>query len=179
MDADFDNDAQADDDVLAGRSEDVTMKPSGYKKILWETFGDLTDDQLMALVIYGESRGESREGQIAVGTVIMERVDHREWDGTTIKGVCLLPYQFSCLLPADPNFKQLALIASDFDVALMKSESLSNCYGIARGLLAGTIERNQLLAEHHCVQYKAVGCPAAWADKMRLLTIIGSHEFYI
>ncbi|MFA6290133.1 MAG: cell wall hydrolase [Victivallales bacterium] len=155
------------------------MKTSDLKKLLYSTFGDLRDDQLLGLVDYGESRGEPREGQIAVGTVILERVDHRDWDGKTIKEVCLLPYQFSCLLPDDPNFKQLALIASGFEAALMKSSVLTGCHEIAKGLLDGTIPRNPLLAEHHCMQYKVVGCKAAWADKMRLILIIGHHEFYV
>jgi hypothetical protein len=155
------------------------MNSMELKRLLRATFGDLADDQLLALIIYGESRGESREGKIAVGTVILERVDHRDWDGKTIKEVCLMPYQFSCLLPFDPNFKQLALIASNFDAALMKSDVLTTCHGIARGLLDGTVERDPLLSGHHCLQYKVVGCKAAWADKMRLISIIGHHEFFI
>lgn len=155
------------------------MKSPGLKKLLWSTFGDLADDQLLALTIYGESRGEPREGRIAVGTVILERVDNRDWDGKTIKEVCLMPYQFSCFLPGDPNFKLLAGIAADYDVALLKMPALDRCDGIARGLLDGTIPRDPLLADHNCTQYKAVGCEAAWSNKMRLLVAIGRHEFFV
>jgi N-acetylmuramoyl-L-alanine amidase len=154
------------------------MKSSELKRLLYQTFGDLADDQLLALAMYGEARGESMEGKVAMGSVVLERVDHRDWDGKTIKEVLLLNYQFSAFLPNDPNFKQLALIASDFDAALMKSAALSVCYDVARGLLNGTIPRDPIIAAHNICQYKVIGCPAAWADKMRLVATIGAHEFY-
>ena len=50
-------------------------------------FGFLSDDKLLCLTIYAEARGEPREGKIAVGSVILERVDHRNWDGKNIKEV--------------------------------------------------------------------------------------------
>jgi len=154
------------------------MTALDLKKILYATFGSLTDDRLLALTIYGEARGESREGKIAVGSVILERVDHRDWDGRTIKEVCLMPWQFSCFLPQDPNFKPLAFIADDFDLALQKSDSLRACYDIARGLLGGAIPRDAIIAEHHATQYKTIDCKASWAAKMRKVATVNHHEFF-
>lgn len=51
------------------------------KDILCNTFGHLVDSQIMGLTIYGEARGELTAGKIAVGSIILERVDHRDWDG--------------------------------------------------------------------------------------------------
>ena len=59
------------------------------------------------LTIYGEARGELNVGRIAVGSVILERIDLQGWMGKTIQQVCLMPYQFSCYLPDDPNFHWL------------------------------------------------------------------------
>jgi spore germination cell wall hydrolase CwlJ-like protein len=67
------------------------MKTSDLKELLLDTFGHLSDKQLMALTIYGEARGEAKEGKVAVGSVILERVEHRRWDGETIPEVCLMP----------------------------------------------------------------------------------------
>lgn len=55
------------------------MKES-HKKIYNQNikdFGKLSPSEILALTLYGEARGESREGKIGVGTVILERVQHR------------------------------------------------------------------------------------------------------
>lgn len=161
------------------------MKYTDLKDILWTTFGHLTDAELMALVIYGEARGESRDGKIAVGSVILERVDHRQWDGENIHDVCLMPYQFSCLLPDDPNFEPLSFIADDFDLKRSRSSLLSECYLIARGLINGEIPRTPEIAANHICQYVTAAYRKAapiqsnrWWEKMKLAATIGSHEFY-
>jgi hypothetical protein len=142
------------------------------------TFGHLTDIQLMSLVIYGEARGESRDGKIAVGSVILERVDHRDWDGKTIQEVCLMPFQFSCLLPADPNFQALKLIAEDWQSKFLRAQDLQECYQVADGLIKSDIPRTPEIAVNHCCQYKTISCGAAWAAKMKLILTIENHQFY-
>ena len=132
----------------------------------------------MALTIYGEARGESREGKIAVGSVILERVEHREWDGKTLHEVCLMPYQFSCYLPGDPNFHALRLIAQDWETKAMRSMAMSECYQIATGLIDGIIPRTPEIAAAHCCQYKTIRARAAWAKKMKVILTINQHEFY-
>ena len=154
------------------------MKTPDLKKLLNQRFGHLPDDRLLALTIYGEARGESRDGKIAMASVVLERVDHRNWDGDTIHAVCLMPWQFSCFLPGDPNFPQLARIAEDFDAALQKSAALVVCHDIARGVLDGRIPRDPIVAATHAVQYCTVDCRPKWAAKMREVAQIGRHIFY-
>ena len=155
------------------------MKKSELKSTLWDTFGHLSEAQLMALTIYGEARGEEREGKIAVGSVILERVDNRDWDGKTLHEVCLMPWQFSCFLPGDPNFKALKLIAEDWDTKIARSKVMSECYSIASGLMDGTIPRTPTIAEKNVCQYKTKAAKAAWANKMERVAVIGHHEFYV
>ena len=143
---------------------------------IYQVFGDQNDIQIMALTLYGEARGESREGRIAVGTVILNRVDRRGWMGRTIKEVCLKPYQFSCFLPDDPNFKILHLITLGWTEKLQQSSVLRECLAIAKGMINGEIPRDERLRE--AINYKAVGCRAAWASKMRRVIKIGNHVFY-
>ena len=154
------------------------MKSAELKSMLWEIFSGLTEAQIMALTIYGEARGEPYEGKVAVGSVILERVEHRDWDGKTLHEVCLMPYQFSCFLPADPNFKALKLIAGDWGTKIARSKVLSECYAITSGLLDGTIPRTPEIAAAHCCQYKTRRATAAWAKKMKVILTIGQHEFY-
>ena len=154
------------------------MERTELIKLLGSDFGHLLGDQLMALTIFGEARGETRDGKIAVGSVILERVEHRKWDGETIKEVCLMPYQFSCFLPNDPNYPRLKRIAKEWDASLLGSMSLYHCYAIARGLIDGTIPRDPIIKAEHATQYLTVDCEAAWEKKMRKVMTLGRHDFY-
>lgn len=159
------------------------MKTTALKEFLQDTFGHLTDQQLMALTIYGEARGEEYAGKVAVASVILERVKHRKWDGEDIQSVCLMPYQFSCFLPDDPNFPALKLIAADWDNKFMQSAELRECCNVVALLMSGSILKTAAIEENHACQYlttalrKSKACPA-WAKKMKLVATIGNHEFY-
>lgn len=145
-----------------------------------DDFGHLAPDQVMALTIYGEARGEHRAGRIAVGTVILERVDHRPWDGDNIIDVCLWPYQFSCFLPGDPNRDMLRRAAEHWATYYAQSRSMQECYDLARGLIDGAIPRDPDLAAAHCCQYLTTAAKAnvKWWKKMNFVKKIGAHEFY-
>jgi len=154
------------------------MDSHALRALLLSTFGKLDDKQIMALTIWGESRGEIHDGKIAVGTVILNRVDHHDWEGNTIQAVCLCPYQFSCYLPNDPNEVKMKSIADNWDTSYQSSSVLQECYEVASGLIDGTIPRTPILAERKVCQYKTVGCEASWADVMILVTTIGHQEFW-
>lgn len=160
------------------------MKPR-LKRILDTNFlryGHLSDAQVMAMTIWGEARGEPRDGKIAVGSVILERVEHRKWDGQTIKEVCFWPYQFSCYLDADPNAHRLMSIAADFGRAAKGDGSLSECFDIAQGLLDGTVHRDPDIARTHACQYLASWCKktmsVSWWKDFKFVKRVGGHEFY-
>jgi spore germination cell wall hydrolase CwlJ-like protein len=137
-------------------------------------FHQLTDAQLLAVCLYGEARGESDCGKIAVASTIKERVKQGGWYGLGYKGVILKPYQFSCFNCSDPNFTKLFEIAGDFSRSVDKSATLRRCYEIARGIIEGSIQ--QTLRSTH---YKTHGCKASWADKMKKIATVDSHSFYM
>jgi N-acetylmuramoyl-L-alanine amidase len=139
-----------------------------------DKFKALSDQQILALTIYGEARGESTQGRCAVGSVILERVKRGGWFGKTIPTVCLLPFQFSCYLPNDPNYKKLYAIASDWDYFVGIDNALKECSDIAGALINGRIQPN-IIATH----YKTLNCAASWAGQMRKVGVIGHHEFFI
>lgn len=178
------------------------MKRTEIKDLLLETFGHLTYQQLMMLTVYGEARGEPYEGKVAVGSVILERVDHREWDGDTIHEVCLMPYQFSCYLPDDPNFQALKLIASDWDNKFTQSPDLRECAKVTALLLSGSISETPEIEENKACQYVTTAYRShqdkqaavlqeagkkdalkklnqkRWWIRMKRVATIGNHEFY-
>ena len=139
------------------------------------SFTNLSNDKLLALVIYGEARGEPTEGKQAVGEVILNRVRKGGWFGDTIAKVVLKPYQFSCFLPSDPNYRILTGIAADWDNRYTHDIVLQACLKVATGLLAGS--HTLLLPEGTCY-YKVIGCPASWAAGMVKVATIGHQEFF-
>ena len=78
------------------------------KSIAQSSAGHTSDLQLLARAINGEARGESYEGQVAVGAVILNRVKHSDFPNT-IAGVIYQPGAFTAVsdgqinVPIDEN----------------------------------------------------------------------------
>jgi spore germination cell wall hydrolase CwlJ-like protein len=143
-------------------------------------FVHLDEAQIMALTIWREAGGEPYEGKQAVGSVILERVDHRDWDGRTIHEVCLWPYQFSCFLPDDPNRKKMVIASHDFAGAIRSDSTLSKCYDLAKGMIAKEIPRNVDAVQYLNpveVQSWGIALPE-WTRTMKKVASIGHHDFY-
>jgi spore germination cell wall hydrolase CwlJ-like protein len=69
------------------------------------------DRDILARTLWGEARGESLAGQIAVAWTIRNRVNdgrNKSWWGEGYAGVCEAKYQFSCWNANDPNFPFLS-----------------------------------------------------------------------
>jgi len=131
----------------------------------------LSDAEVLALTMYGEARGETFEGILAVGSVILQRVKLNHWFGKGVKGVCLKPYQFSCYNQNDPNFPKLIKIAND--ISACKDSKFALCLGLAESLLDGSVQPNITAA-----YYKVIGCKASWEAGMEKVASIGHHEFF-
>lgn len=72
-------------------------------KILGASSNNNTSDlQLLARAINGEARGESYEGQVAVGAVILNRVNHPDFPNT-IAGVIYQPGAFTAVSDGQIN----------------------------------------------------------------------------
>ena len=130
--------------------------------------------ELIAKTIWGEGRGESYQGKVAIGNVIVNRYKiskatrKSDWWGNTIEQIILHPYQFSCHNHNDPNKAKIAkLTTADYHYR----ESLK----IARGILSGTIKDNTRGATHYFA-YRVVR--PRWARSMRKTRRIGNHDFY-
>lgn len=61
-----------------------------------------SDYNLLARVISAEARGESYEGQVAVGAVILNRVSHSSFPDT-VAGVCYQNGAFTCMTDGQIN----------------------------------------------------------------------------
>jgi len=157
------------------------MKPE-HRQI----FESLTDWQLMGLCIEREASGEPYEGKVAVGTVILERVDHRNWDGKTVREVILKPWQFSWTMEeAGKNYyEESVYIAANWVDAYRHSKALQECCDIATKMIMHDIPRDPDLAAVNCCQYLNPKVAKASKEKwlkggMKVVKVIGHHEFFV
>lgn len=98
-----------------------------------------TPHDVLARTLWGEARGEDRRGREMVANVIMNRVNldlgrdgKPDWWGEGVIAVCLMPFQFSCWLPRDPNRKKLLAVTEADPV-------FRECVEIASAAIAGTL----------------------------------------
>jgi N-acetylmuramoyl-L-alanine amidase len=136
------------------------------------TSGFVPDDiDVMARTIMGEARGESEQGKIAVGWVILNRAKSGKWFGGNgdIFAVCRKPFQFSCWNIGDPNRPIIINVkASDPD--------FDKCLTSAKKVLSGSVADPTGEATHYFANY--ISAPA-WAQPPAKLTVkIGVHNFY-
>lgn len=125
----------------------------------------------MAKTVWGEARGESVKGQIAVAWVIKNRADNPRWWGKTIEEVCLKKYQFSCWLESDPNKAKMDKLTE---------EDLKDQIEICQSVLDEKVSDPTDGANH----YHTTGILPSWIRNDEDDTIkqpiatIGNHLFY-
>ncbi|MCI8593803.1 MAG: spore cortex-lytic enzyme [Oscillospiraceae bacterium] len=109
---------------------------------------------LLARVISAEARGEPYSGQVAVGAVILNRVEHPSFPNS-ISGVVYQPGAFSCM--DDGQFNQ--------PVA-------DSCYRAAREALAGSDPSGGAI-----YYFNPDTATSAWIWSRPLIKVIGKHRF--
>jgi len=145
---------------------------------------DDSEMDILARTIYGEARGESADGKIAVGCVIVNRAKlgakyreqkdkrHPLFGNGTLQDAAQRPWQFSCWNSNDPNRdKLMAVQAGDvhFDRCRAAAERAVTGYDITDG------------ATHYHTLQRPNGVkqwPPAWAVGARKTKEIGQHVFY-
>jgi hypothetical protein len=140
-----------------------------------EKFKDLTDKQLLTLLIYGEARGEPVEGQIAVASVVRNRVKISQKLGLTWRDIILKPRQFSCFNEDDPNYPKLCKIAEGiFD----EPPLIRQIIWVAEGILYDRCMDNTKGATHYVTKKLFLSSEKpSWVNKMAVTAEIGSHVF--
>lgn len=118
--------------------------------------------KLSEALVY-EARSESIEGQIAVASVILNRVEHpKRWPNTVI-GVIEDRHQFSYL----QDYKRQRSPTQD---------DWKKAYIVAFKVMNGIWERNTK-ADHY-LNPKAVSRMPTWTRKYQKVAVIDNHHFY-
>lgn len=126
---------------------------------------DLFDLETAARTVWGEARGESQEGRVAVARVIVNR--WRADSSATLEAVCRKPKQFSCWNADDPNAHKARDVQWD-DATL-------------RACLSAVLEAldpKRPDPTHGSKHYHVTNMQAWWASGRTPVVTIGHHHFY-
>ena len=113
-----------------------------------------SDVDLLAKIISAESRGEPYQGQVAVGAVILNRIEHPS-SPNTLAGVIYQPGAFSCLYDGGVN----APVAD-------------SAYRAARDAINGNDPSGGAV-----YYYNPAKSTNKWIFSRPVITVIGSHRF--
>jgi len=127
---------------------------------------------LLTAVLYGEARGETLPGKIAVACVIRNRVEHPGWWGKNYKGVILKPKQFSCMSQNDANFDDVAMALGD---GLIKEMAWRECRWAAMGAIGNWYGDITNGANHY---HTSDVSPPPWSKGKDPVCVLGKHLFY-
>lgn len=120
--------AEATYEAIKAQYEEELRLAALARQSAWRDISEVTfeegDRYLLANLIYCEAGGESYEGQLAVGAVVVNRLLSSRYPDT-ITGVIYQSYQFSPVLDG-----HLAL-------ALANDRATANCYAAADAAMAG------------------------------------------
>lgn len=93
----------------------------------------LSQEEILALTLYGESRGEPIQGQIAVANVVRNRVLTQKM---SYRNICLAPKQFSCWNENDPNYVLLTGLAEEIKNGKpITDKYMKQCFWVAMGIV--------------------------------------------
>jgi Cell wall hydrolyses involved in spore germination len=125
---------------------------------------------ILARTIYGEARGESWEGKVAVAWTVMNRVARKSWYGRNVVEVCLKPFQYSCWLESDPNSALLKRVNLD-------DSNFRQCLAAALLVYDRVIPDTVNGATHYYAL--SMPTPPKWASSMKSVAVLGGHKFFV
>lgn len=142
----------------------------------------MTDRVAVICTVVGEAAREPIEGQVAVASVIRNRVQHPRWWGKGWRGVCHAPAQYSCWWESNENSQRVYALAD----ALMRKavgntgpSSLSQIEWLVSGVMEGQLLDNTNRADHYLTTqlWKSPAAPA-WAKTKMPVATRASHTFF-
>ncbi len=149
----FQRDAGLQVDGVAGQE---TLKALGVQNGSSNSYGDYSsaDYELLARIISAEARGEPYLGQVAVGAVVLNRIEHPSFPDT-LSGVVYQNGAFSCLY--DGQFHE---------------EVADSAYTAARDALNGLDPSGGAI-----YYYNPKTATSKWIFSRPVITTIGEHVF--
>ena len=136
-----------------------------------KTLEEQENDVLLAMLLWGEARGEPLEGKFAVAQVVRNRCEKRN---QTWKQVMLQPKQFSAFNSQDPNYSKL-FEPLKHDAETVWHECLSAAWIVFH--IPTLFPDFSKGADHYLAASLETTLPV-WAKGMQQVTRIGRHIFF-
>jgi spore germination cell wall hydrolase CwlJ-like protein len=153
----------------------------------------IDDDDLLALCVWSEARGEPNDGKAAVAQVIKNRMAAKYESDGTMQGTALKYDQFSWAYFAFANGKYSRVCWTPADALAMANKLLpqaqhqvgswQSCSEISAAIMAGTYQPedaetfNKLIPHALLYDNLSISQPP-WAIPAKMLCKIGSHSFF-
>lgn len=143
----------------------------------------LASSQIVALTLWGESRGLDMAGRIAVGLVIAHRVaDPRFKYGEGWAEVCMRPYQFSCWqeISGKENAIAVRTLAMQVEAGTEPkgATAWTECLWVVEGIMEGAFVDTVQKATHYLTRTLYEQKPPGWAKGQTPVATIGPHVFF-
>lgn len=122
----------------------------------------LTQQEIVAITILAEARGEGKSGMYAVACVISQRAKERKKSAAQ---VCLQPFQFSCWNKNDPQRPHLK--------KLLRHELAPYAMMLAKNI--DNVDRKFVQYANH---YHTKRVKPYWSKGKRPVAAIGNHLFF-
>jgi len=132
-------------------------------------FSTDSDEVLLARMIFGEARGESYQGRIAVAYSAVNRLQNPGRFGGNLRQVLLRRAQYSCFNLGDPNRTRL------MNPMRYDASNFRECLGVARNVLGRRVADPTNGANHY---FNPNTANPSWANRMTRTARIGNHDFY-
>jgi hypothetical protein len=142
----------------------------------------LPDVETLALTLYGESRGEPIEGQIAVGCVIRNRMEAKK---SSYRDICFAFEQFSCwnaptLNAPNPNYLPLITLGKEMIAKLAYTDdALKQCLWVAFGISNNSIRDNTNGSKNYLTTKLWYAGTVSWARDMKVSVVKGNQTFLV
>lgn len=128
----------------------------------------------MAIAIYFEARGEPLEGKVAVGQVIMNRVNDPRYPSDACSVVREAEYySWNPTIPIR-NRCQFSFFCDGKSDAPENEKEFDSCVLVAKAIVYGELEDVVQGATH----YHSIKVQPNWADKNKQVRRIAKHIFY-
>jgi spore germination cell wall hydrolase CwlJ-like protein len=141
---------------------------------------------VLARTVYGEARGESEMGRLAVAYVACNRAEiaaryveahgraHPLYGDGTVASACTMPWQFSCWNENDPN--RAELLALD----LYSDAGRPSLWAATTAINRSAPDPSNQATHYHTAMppHDGIDWPPSWAEGQKVVATIGSHVFY-
>ena len=135
----------------------------------------IEDVIIAAKTVWGEARGETQKGKLAVAHVLMNRWKNQrgQWvKDDTLAKTCLRPWQFSCWNSNDPNLPKMQQV--DLDDKLFRECMIAVLEAYNEPTKDPTWNSHHYITTH----LLGKGFPKSWGAKKEPVVTIGVHAFF-